>query len=196
MADGSWLWKMVRPLTIAISLQPLAMSGCARAPVDSPPARNLPTSVRLPNHIFNTDGSVWQGQDGGMLGHSADPWLFRCEPAAPSFHIPEFSLAAEVSVDRLGEREHLLQRLDRTFAVSERGLEVSKYDRCTEQAFDLLRSPEARAAFDLGREAETVRARYGRHQFGQSCLLARRLVEAGVGLVQRVDRSVIVSAPW
>ncbi len=144
----------------------------------------LPGAVRLPMHIFNTDQSVWPGQDAGFLGRDCDPWLFRCEPAAPNFHIPEFSLAAEVSADRLGDREHLLRRLDRTLAVGERGLSASRYDRSTEQAFDLLRSPEARAAFDLEREPETVRARYGRHQVGQSCLLARRLVEAGVGLVQ------------
>jgi hypothetical protein len=144
----------------------------------------LPGAVRLPMHIFNTDQSVWPGQDAGLLGRGCDPWLFRCEPAGPNFHIPEFNLPVEVSADRLDDRHHLLCRLDRTFAAIDRGLAVARYDHCTEQAFDLLQSPQARAALNLDREAEAVRARYGRHQFGQSCLLARRLVEAGVGLVQ------------
>src|SRR5262249_13084372 len=111
------------------------------------------------------------------------PWLFRCEPAAANFRIPEFSLDAGESA-RLGGREHLLRRLDRTFAAIDRQGARSRYDRTTERAFDLLRSPRARAAFDLKKEPESAPDRSGRSQFGQSCLLARRLVEAGVGLVQ------------
>src|SRR4051794_35642714 len=49
----------------------------------------LPASVRLPHRIFNTDGSVWPGQDSGFLGRNADPWLFTCRPAAPNFRVPE-----------------------------------------------------------------------------------------------------------
>ncbi len=145
--------------------------------------RGLPGAVRLPMHIFNTDGSVWPGQDAGFLGRDCDPWLFRCEPAAADFRIPELSLGADDS-SRLGGRHHLLRRLDRSFAAIDRQGASSRYDRATQQALDLLRSPRARAAFDLKKEAEVARDRYGRHQFGQSCLLARRLVEAGVGLVQ------------
>jgi Protein of unknown function (DUF1501) len=143
----------------------------------------LPAAVRLPMHIFNTDGSVWPGQDAGFLGRSSDPWLFRCEPAAPNFHIPEFTLAADVPPQRLGERADLLRRLDHTLAAAAPG-PASSYDRYTERAFDLLRSPQARAAFDLARETPATRDSYGRTHFGQSCLLARRLVEAGVSLVQ------------
>jgi uncharacterized protein (DUF1501 family) len=143
--------------------------------------RKLPAAIRLPMRIFNTDGSVWPGQDAGFLGRNADPWLFHCEPAAPTFRIPEFTLAADVAAERLEHRADLLKRLDRTFASADR---LGHYDRVTGQAFDLLRSPQARAAFDLGRETPAVRDRYGRSQFGQSTLLARRLVEAGVSLVQ------------
>jgi hypothetical protein len=144
---------------------------------------SLPGAVRLPMHIFNTDGSVWPGQDAGFLGRDSDPWLFRCEPAAANFCIPEFSLEADGPA-RLGGRERLLRRLDRTFAAIDQLGVRGRYDRTTAKAFDLLRSPQARAAFDLKKEPEAARDRYGRHQFGQSCLLARRLVEAGVGLVQ------------
>jgi hypothetical protein len=144
----------------------------------------LPAAVRLPMHIFNTDSSVWPGQDAGFLGRDSDPWLFRCNPASPTFRIPEFTLQADVSADRLADRQSVLQQLDGAFALADRVGSLGKYDRYTGQAFDLLRSPQARAAFDLDQEAEPVRDRYGRHPFGQSCLLARRLVEAGVGLVQ------------
>jgi hypothetical protein len=143
--------------------------------------KQLPASIRLPMRIFNTDGSVWPGQDAGFLGRNADPWLFHCEPASPTFRIPEFTLTADVAADRLENRADLLRRLDRSFAAADR---VGGYDRMTQQAFDLLRSPLARAAFDLNKEPAAVRDRYGRSQFGQSVLLARRLVEAGVALVQ------------
>ncbi len=143
----------------------------------------LPAAVRLPMHIFNTDSSVWPGQDAGFLGRASDPWLFRCEPASPEFRIPEFTLAADVPLDRLAERRDLLRRFDRALAASTDG-PTGRYDRYTNQAFKLLGSPQARAAFDLNREPVAVRDRYGRHHFGQSCLLARRLVEAGTSLVQ------------
>jgi hypothetical protein len=132
-------------------------------------------------HIFNTDGSIWPGQDAGFLGRNSDPWLFRCEPAVPVFQVPELTLRAEVPINRLGERRDLFESLDR--GIAQRVDSRTASTRYTEQAFDLLGSTTARAAFDLSRESAKVRDSYGRTQFGQSCLLARRLVEAGVGLV-------------
>jgi hypothetical protein len=144
----------------------------------------LPAGVRLPHRIFNTDGSVWPGQDAGFLGRAADPWLLRCEPASPQYRIPEFSLAADVPLSRLEYREALLGAIDqRAQAVENSGM-LGQYDRQTQQAFGLLRSDRSRHAFDLELEPATMRDRYGRSQFGQSVLLARRLVEAGVSLVQ------------
>jgi hypothetical protein len=143
----------------------------------------LPAAVRLPQRIFNTDGSVWPGQDAGFLGRAADPWLLRCEPAQ-NLRIPEFSLSAELPPQRLENRHALLTALNERFATAERGGTVGRYDRQTQQAFDLLRSARAGQAFDLDRESAAVRDRYGRSPFGQSVLLARRLVEAGVALVQ------------
>jgi hypothetical protein len=64
------------------------------------PAGRLPAAVRLPHRIFNTDGSVWPGQDAGHLGRRADPWLFTCEPASPGFRVPDFVLPADVTPDR------------------------------------------------------------------------------------------------
>lgn len=142
----------------------------------------LPGAVRLPMHIFNTDNSVWPGQDAGFLGRNSDPWLFRCEPGATAFRVPEFTLTPDVPLDRLAERRDLFRRLDRGIATAADSQEGPS-NRYTEQAFGLLSSSAARTAFDLARESSKLRDSYGRTQFGQSCLLARRLVEAGVGLV-------------
>jgi Protein of unknown function (DUF1501) len=144
----------------------------------------LPAAVRLPHRIFNTDGSVWPGQDAGFLGRSADPWLLRCEPASPRYRIPEFSLAADVPLTRLEDRHALLGAIDGRLVAAERGGTLGQYDRQTQQAFGLLRSDRSRQAFDLEREPTAVRDRYGRSPFGQSVLLARRLIEAGVSLAQ------------
>src|SRR5205807_4190191 len=78
----------------------------------------------------------------------------------------------------------LLGRVNRRFDAAERGGGAGQFDAQTQQAFDLLRSDRSRRAFDLDRAPARVRERYGRSQFGQSVLLARRLVEAGVSLVQ------------
>jgi uncharacterized protein (DUF1501 family) len=143
----------------------------------------LPAAVRLPHRIFNTDGSVWPGQDAGLLGRASDPWLLRCEPASPASRVPDFNLSADVPLSRLEGRLGLLDAVNRRFDAAQAGLS-RQYDAQAQQALDLLSSPSARAAFDLEREPEAARERYGRSQFGQSVLLARRLVEAGVGLVQ------------
>jgi hypothetical protein len=150
----------------------------------SPASSALPGAVRLPHQIFNTDGSVWPGQDAGFLGRPNDPWLFKCQPAAADFHIPEFSLPTELPLDRVEVRRRLLGELDQLAAMIDRRAAGSSYGKATEQAFDLLTSQQARHAFDLAQEPDPVRDRYGRTQFGQSVLLARRMVEAGVRLVQ------------
>jgi hypothetical protein len=144
----------------------------------------LPPAVRLPHRIFNTDGSVWPGQDSGFLGRPADPWLFTCQPGAAEFRIPEFSLDGHLSTPRLHERQTLLQRLDRQLAATESSGILATYNRQQQQAFDILRSAHSGGAVQLEREPAALRDRYGRSPFGQSVLLARRLIEAGVALVQ------------
>jgi uncharacterized protein (DUF1501 family) len=145
---------------------------------------SLPSAVRLPHQIFNTDSSVWPGQDAGFLGRTHDPWLFRCHPAADNFKIPEFTLPGELALARLEGRQSLLSAMNRHRAAVERNGALAPYDAATQQAFDLLTSPRSRAAFQLEQESAASRDRYGHTQFGQSVLLARRLVEAGVSLVQ------------
>jgi len=138
-----------------------------------------PNAIRLPHRIFNTDGSVWPGQDSGFLGRDADPWLLRCEPGAATMRVSEFSMSAEVPSGRLDDRERLLHAVNRRLDVVDRFGQLERYDRNAQQAFDMLRSARAGHAFDLEREPARVRDRYGRSPFGQSVLLSRRLIEAG-----------------
>lgn len=147
-------------------------------------AKGLPGAARLPHHIFNTDGSTWPGQDAGFLGKGNDPWLFRCEPGSADYRIAELSLPEQSSLGRLRSRQTLLGEFDQLRATLGDSGVLGAYGGATRQAFDLLTSNESRAAFQLDAEPESARERYGRTQFGQSTLLARRLVEAGTRLVQ------------
>jgi hypothetical protein len=145
---------------------------------------SLPAAVTLPEHIWNTGMIPWPGQNAGFLGRRADPWLLLCDPSQPGYQISELGLPAEVPPLRLHGRQTLLEQVNRHLDGIERGGAVARYDAQSQQAFGLLSSPQARRAFDLQREPPAVRDRYGMHRFGQSVLLARRLVEAGVSLVQ------------
>jgi hypothetical protein len=148
------------------------------------PGGQLPATVTLPEHLWNTGGISWPGQNAGWLGRKADPWLLTCDPSRPNFQVPALGLPGEVPPLRFRGRQALLARVNRHLDALDRDGAVARYDAQSRQAFDLLRSPRARQAFDLGREPAALRDRYGRTRFGQSVLLARRLVEAGVGLVQ------------
>ena len=141
----------------------------------------IPHAIRLPHRIFNTDGSVWPGQDSGFLGMNADPWLLQCVPGAASMRVNEFSLSADLPSGRLEDRRRLLEAVNHRLDADHR---LERFDRQTQQAFDMLRSARAGHAFDLEREPAAMRDRYGRSPFGQSVLLSRRLIEAGVSVVQ------------
>lgn len=144
----------------------------------------LPSSVRIPQHIFNTDLSVWPGQDSGYLGPAADPWLFRCDPATGEFPVPEFRLPRDVPLARLDGRRQLLRQLDARIANVERTGAMQAFSEKQRQAFQVMSASQTRNAFDLSEEPARCRDRYGRGQFGQSVLLARRLMEADVSFVQ------------
>lgn len=147
-------------------------------------AGQLPSSVILPEHIRNNPNVPWPGQFGGFLGRTADPWLLTCEPEKPNFEVPELGLPADVPALRFDERRSLLEQVNRHLDELSRTPAVDRNDVYQVQALDLLRSPSARQAFDLDKETVALRDRYGRHKFGQSVLLARRLIEAGVVMVQ------------
>lgn len=144
----------------------------------------LPAAVRLPHHIFNTDQSTWPGQDAGFLGRNSDPWLFRCEPGAATWRGGSFESNGDVPLARLDSRRSLLVQLEDHLRSAERSGRVQTYGERQKQVLDLLTDARARAATNLTLESEVTRDRYGRGQFGQSVLLARRMIEAGVRLVQ------------
>ncbi len=144
----------------------------------------LPASIVLPEHIWNTGGIVWPGQDAGFLGRSADPWSILCDPNARDFAIPGLAPPTDVPPLRLQDRLSLLEQVNRGLDAAESGPAVERFDARSRQALDLLRAGRARAAFDLDKEVPALRDRYGRNRWGQSLLLARRLVESGVALVQ------------
>jgi hypothetical protein len=149
------------------------------------PARaQLPASIRLPHRIFNSDGSVWPGQDAGFLGQAVEPWLLNCQPANPGFRIDEFNLNSDITEHRLQERRSLLKHVNTHLQGTDHRATLDSYGHLTDKAFDVLSSTASRQAFELRHEPDNVRDRYGRSQFGQSVLMSRRLVEAGVSLVQ------------
>jgi hypothetical protein len=149
-----------------------------------PSAASPLTSVTLPEPVVNNPGILWPGQDGGFMGRTWDPSLFRCDPSQPEFRIDSLSLPDGVSLERLEARQELAKDIDQQLRRIERGDTLDGLDESQRKAFELLASTRTRGAFELGQERTAVRERYGRHKFGQSVLLARRLVESGVRLVQ------------
>lgn len=149
-----------------------------------PSERSPLSSVTLPEPVMNNPGVLWPGQDGGFMGRAWDPSLFKCDPEAPDFRIDELRLPDGVTLDRLSARSGLLSDLDQQLLALETDGVLAGVDTSRRQALELLTSGPARAAFELDREPGALRDRYGRHKFGQSVLLARRLVESGVRLVQ------------
>ena len=145
---------------------------------------SLPSAVRLPEEIWNTGRILWPGQDAGRLGDTAEPWLLTCDPNAADFQVPNLALRKEIPPPRLDRRRSLLAAVNRHLDHVDRSAAVDRWSGLRQKAFDLLRSPKAREAFAIRAEPASVRDRYGRNRFGQSVLLARRLVEAGVSLVQ------------
>jgi hypothetical protein len=144
----------------------------------------LPAAIRLPEEIWNTGRIVWPGQDGGFLGRRADPWLLTCDPNAPDFQVPELKLPDDLTDERLQTRQTLFEQVNAGLRTAEESGAAARWQMLNRQAFELLSSAQARRAFRLEEEPDAVRQRYGRNRFGQSVLLARRLIEAGVSLVQ------------
>lgn len=154
----------------------------------------LPAAVTLPEAAANDGNLLWPGQDAGFLGRAHDPWLLPCDPSEPKFRIPGLSLPEEVPPLRFDDRRTLLSHADAHFDRIEKAGLPGLYTERGRKAFELISSPLARKAFDIEAEDPKTRDRYGRYRFGQSCLLARRLVESGVPLV-RVNWTRVPDAP-
>ncbi|MBC7966204.1 MAG: DUF1501 domain-containing protein [Fuerstia sp.] len=145
---------------------------------------SMPPAITIPNRIANTGEIVWPGQIGGMLGQIYDPWLITCDPSKPDFAIPDLALPTELPKLRFERRLSLLEQANRHLDGLSDSPAVASFNRQSQQALGLLDGPQTRLAFDLQQESPETRDRYGKSRWAQSVLLARRLVEAGVSLVQ------------
>jgi uncharacterized protein (DUF1501 family) len=153
----------------------------------------IPSAFTLPEQAANDGNITWPGQDAGFLGRSADPWLLNCDPSSAEFSLPGLDLPADVSPERFQQRQSLLKRMEARSEQLQRGLDRGAIQR-HQLATEMISSPSARRAFNLSEEDPKLRDRYGRSRFGQSCLLARRLVESGVRLV-RVNWTRVPNTP-
>ena len=146
----------------------------------TPPA--VPVSVALPTWLsIPGPSNRMPGQYGGFLGPACDPFLLPGEPQRPDFRPLALTLPDELPPERVRARVGLRQQLDAAARALE-GAGAAR-ERLNEVALRLLTDPRVRTAVDLSREPDRVRDRYGRTKMGQSLLLARRLLEAGVRFV-------------
>ncbi|HEX3147620.1 MAG TPA: DUF1501 domain-containing protein [Gemmataceae bacterium] len=144
-----------------------------------PRTDGVPTGVTLPTFLMEGP-LIWPGQHAGFLGAKHDPWHIKEDPNRPGFRVE--ALQSADGPGRFQGRHNLLEEIARAGGGSL--ADRSPMAEQQERAFTILSSGKVAEAFDLSREPTQVRDRYGRHAYGQSLLLARRLVEAGVSVVQ------------
>jgi hypothetical protein len=147
----------------------------------APRRDEMPTSVSYPYTI--SDGSITPGQHASFLGKRHDPFFFTENPATEGFRLPQLSLPADLELGRMERRRELQRIIDREAGLLERSADVGGFDAAYDKAIRMLTSARVKEAFDLEAEPAALRDRYGRTTYGQGCLLARRLVEAGVTFV-------------
>lgn len=129
----------------------------------------------------------FNGGIGGFLGDQYNPFEVHEDPSAATFRVRDLSIADDGDRRRLERRYSMLQEVDRYQREMEATQPVQARDAFYERAHALITSPAAKEAFDLTRESDRVRDQYGRNSLGQSCLLARRLIESGVHFVTVTD---------
>jgi len=140
--------------------------------------RSVTPFVMIPQYLV-VNGQFRSGQNAGFLGSRCDPLVPGGDPNSPDFRPLDLGLLSPVENERLDSRRRLLRAVE-----AHHGPTVRDWDDYREQAFAITLGRQAQRAFDLQAERDTVRRRYGRNFFGQSVLLGRRLLEAGVRLVQ------------
>jgi hypothetical protein len=171
------------------------------------PTNNLPPAVVLPDRIVHNTGRVLPGQFGGHMGRQRDPWFVEASPFDPRAYgaypeyefdhqnrpfgktrrvwgLPSLDLPQEVGKTRFDDRLALLKRIDAQRRSLDANGETGRFSAFHAGAVSLLGEKRVRAAFDVTRDDPRTLDRYGRNSFGYSLLMARRLVEAGVSLVQ------------
>lgn len=170
------------------------------------PRNNLPPAAILPEQLVHYSGRVIPGQFAGVIGARRNPWFIEASPfhatsygAFPShafdhqdrgnkdartFEAPSLNLPHGLTRPQLDRRVSLLSELERQCGVLEAGASMTEFDRYRQGAISLLVDPKVRESLDVTRADDAVQERYGKNSFGWSLLMARRLVESGVNLVQ------------
>jgi len=156
--------------------------GCVLSKLEGPRG-DAPSHVLLPRPIGNTGGNLPHGQTAGFLGKGFDPFVLNADPSAPDFKVPDLLPPDYISAMRTDHRKRMREMIDSSVKYFDASADARLLDDNFHQAYTLMSSAKMREAFDLSKEADKDRDRYGRNRFGQSCLLARRMVERGVRFV-------------
>lgn len=146
------------------------------------PAGSVPAYVTLPK-VHPSGGPAY-------LGANHAPFVIDADPSSPNFSVPDLVPPPAIASNRIDDRRQLLRAIDRFHKSAEEkaNAQAGAMGTFRDKAFDLMTSRHAKKAFDIHAEPDKVRNDYGRHSLGQSCLMARRLVEAGVRCVT-IDHS-------
>ena len=144
---------------------------------------DLPAHVLLPELMGRGGGNMPNGQAGGFLGKANDPFVLNADPSKPNFQVPDLLPPKEIGPVRLDRRRKIRDVVDSTVRHFEASENAALLDDNFQAAYRLMTSKQAREAFDLSKEPKKVREKYGMNRFGQCCLLARRLIDAGVRFV-------------
>ena len=152
---------------------------------DSVQPRNdgIPNSVSLPNSLAG-GAILWPGQNSGFLSARHDPWQVNRDPNQKAFRDETLEMPAGITIERVSQRRRLLEQFEVNREQLLRTAQSESFDDLHQSAITLLTSGRMAQAFQIEQEADRIRDDYGRHTFGQSLLLARRLVQAGVKIVQ------------
>lgn len=171
------------------------------------PRNNLPPAVVLPERLVHATGPVFGGQYAGMLGSQHDPWFVEASPFNPItfgaypefefshlrrkrqgeklvFQAPHLSLPQGLTPHRISGRASLLALVERQQGVLDRAAHFERFDHYRQHAISLLTEAKVKEAFNVVEAGPRLLDRYGRNSFGWSLLMARKLVEAGVNLIE------------
>lgn len=159
--------------------------GSVASAIRGPNVPGMPAYAAAPHLRGGTDNLFHYAT---YLGGGNNPFIVNSDPNSAKFRVRDLALVGDVTFDRLENRRELLKSVDRYIRRTDNGM----VDMTEQQqaAFGLLTSRQVRDAFDISAEADAIRDSYGRHEFGQSALLARRLVERGVTFV------TVNTQPW
>jgi hypothetical protein len=144
---------------------------------------DVPAHVLLPRPMGPTGGNLPHGQTAGYLGKQYDPFVLNADPSDKNFKVPDLLPPDYISAMREERRKKLRDAVDGSVKAFEASPDARLLDQNFQQAYTLMSSAKAREAFDISKEPQSVRDKYGMNKFGQSCLLARRMIERGVRFV-------------